>query len=65
MICVNCDHTITGDYALASHGYSMFGARLDAYAHPPRSSECRLHDRSRAAFRRELDAPKLGTKRRS
>lgn len=54
MICVDCDHAITGDHVTVVHGISMSGARPDAYAHPPGASECRPRDRSKAAFRRAL-----------
>jgi hypothetical protein len=41
MICVDCDQTITGPSVLVGPGESMSGARSPAYAHPPRSPQCR------------------------
>lgn len=64
MICVDCDHTITGDYIIAAYGDSMSGARSDSYAHPPGTSDCKPRDRLRAAFRRALGTPKPSRRRR-
>lgn len=41
MMCVDCDLEIHGAYVLVSSGESMSGARADAYAHPPHSTDCR------------------------
>ncbi|WP_406143791.1 hypothetical protein [Streptomyces anulatus] len=55
-ICVDCDRTIIGEAVTVGAGESMSGARMDGYAHPPASTECRPRDRTKAAFRRELRA---------
>lgn len=55
-ICVDCDRTIIGEAVTVGAGESMSGARMDGYAHPPASTECRPRNRAKARFRRELRA---------
>ncbi|MFD3741568.1 hypothetical protein [Streptomyces sp. NPDC058629] len=60
MICVDCDRVILGPAVRAGVGESMSGARMDGYAHPPGSEECRPkvpHKRKlRAAMREQAAA---------
>lgn len=56
MICVDCDRTILGPAVRAGVGESMSGARLDGYAHPPESEECRPKEPHKRKLRSELRA---------
>lgn len=64
MICVDCDRVIVGEAVTAGYGDSMSGARMDGYAHPPASTECRPKVPHKRALRAELRAQAAGGQER-
>lgn len=55
-ICVDCDRSITGDFIVASEGFSASGAREDMYAHPPDDPASTGRTAARGLLRRALEA---------
>ncbi|MFE9850382.1 hypothetical protein ACFYPN_16435 [Streptomyces sp. NPDC005576] len=55
-ICVNCDHSIVGDFEVAVEGFSASGARDDTYRHPAGDPACTGRTADRSVVSRALGA---------
>ncbi|MGW2836877.1 hypothetical protein ACWCWD_03645 [Streptomyces sp. NPDC001493] len=63
-ICVDCDRSITGDFIVASEGFSASGAREDMYAHAPDDPACTARTAARGLLHWALDAEPMAPRGR-